>query len=372
VAKVKILHIIPTLEGGGAEKQLALLALAQAKQGDIVHIAIRRGGVYFPRLSGFMNIFIHKIGDYRWISPVIFIRLVLLIFKIKPNVIQTWLPQMDVLGGLVANLFHIPWVLSERTSGVPHVTQQYILNSIRAFLAKFSTTVVANSKSGYTYWDLKLSKSHRINLVPNAIDFLLPDDTVSYINSCRRNASLPYTFLVVGRLAKEKGVSDVLRAATLLPKIENVKIVIIGDGAIKDQLIDLSSELNLNSRVIFTPFDGSWLDRVNGATALISMSRYEGYPNVVLESVVSGLPIIVSDIAEHRDILSAKGAIFVPLDSPSVLANAMMNVIKDPVGSVERAHMALCEHRWLSPEDLAIKYKDIYLSITVGSQKCAE
>src|SRR5436190_16981302 len=113
---LRILHIIPTLEGGGAERQLSMLAAEQARRGHDVHVAVRRTGVHAQttRNSG---VRVHELGNLRSFDPRLFLALKCVIATVRPDIVQTWLPQMDVLGGAAIFSSRIPWIISERTSG---------------------------------------------------------------------------------------------------------------------------------------------------------------------------------------------------------------------------------------------------------------
>ena len=108
---LRILYIIPTLEGGGAERQLFLLAGNLSARGAEIHVACRRGGVFLGQLREH-GVSVHLLGEHRGVSPLLFFKIVKLIRALVPDVIQTWLPQMDVVGGGAALFSSIPWVLS--------------------------------------------------------------------------------------------------------------------------------------------------------------------------------------------------------------------------------------------------------------------
>src|SRR3954454_15474409 len=95
---ITILHAIPTLGGGGAERQLCMLASEQARRGACVHVGIRRGGVHEPVLKK-CGVHIHELGNARSINPRLLLALARTIAKVTPTIVQTWLPQMDVVGG---------------------------------------------------------------------------------------------------------------------------------------------------------------------------------------------------------------------------------------------------------------------------------
>src|SRR3954471_24939178 len=96
-----ILHMIPTLEGGGAERQLSMLAIEQARRGFDVHLAIRRGGVYVQAM-GEAGVQLHELHNLRSVNPKLFVAIRHIVNGVRPAVLQTWLPQMDILGGLAA------------------------------------------------------------------------------------------------------------------------------------------------------------------------------------------------------------------------------------------------------------------------------
>jgi len=105
---MKILHCIPVLDhGGGAERHLSYLAFEQAKRGQEVHVAFSRGGAYEERLRS-AGVALHDVGGRGNYDPRIFIKLLRLVVALRPDVVQTMLPQMDILGGAAALLTGSP------------------------------------------------------------------------------------------------------------------------------------------------------------------------------------------------------------------------------------------------------------------------
>src|ERR1039458_5533545 len=112
--KIRVLHCIPGLYGGGAERQLSYLSLALGKNGVDFHI------VYHVREPGFgkipdCKVTFHELPIYGNHDPLLLLRLVKLIRRVKPDLIQTWLLQMDVLGVLAALITGTPFVMTERS-----------------------------------------------------------------------------------------------------------------------------------------------------------------------------------------------------------------------------------------------------------------
>lgn len=106
------MYCIPTLEGGGAEGQVAGLAVEVAKLGHEVHVVFSREGVNLDRVKA-GGVAAHRVGLGGNHDPGIFFRLVRLIRKLRPDVVQTYLTQMDVLAGAAALATRTRWVLAE-------------------------------------------------------------------------------------------------------------------------------------------------------------------------------------------------------------------------------------------------------------------
>ena len=113
---MRILHLIPTLHGGGAERQLVYLAAGLRALGCDVHVGLQQGGTNLARLEA-AQATVHQLNTRGNYDPRILPAIVRLIRRVRPDVVQTWLMQMDVAGGAAALLTGTPWIVSERSSG---------------------------------------------------------------------------------------------------------------------------------------------------------------------------------------------------------------------------------------------------------------
>src|SRR5215216_4989655 len=98
---MRILYTIPTLGYGGAERQLSYLAAELAARGHEVHVASSRGGANLRRVKS-AGAEWHHLGGVCHSDPVILYRLLRLIRRLRPDVVQTILTPMDILGGTAA------------------------------------------------------------------------------------------------------------------------------------------------------------------------------------------------------------------------------------------------------------------------------
>src|SRR4051812_30702847 len=99
--------------GGGAERQLAYLAAPLAARGWQVHVALASGGPNLQRLEAGGAV-VHRLSAAGNHDPRLAWRLADVFRRVRPDLAQVWFVQMEVIGGIVAELFGTPWLISER------------------------------------------------------------------------------------------------------------------------------------------------------------------------------------------------------------------------------------------------------------------
>ncbi|MFT3697383.1 MAG: glycosyltransferase [Kofleriaceae bacterium] len=315
-----ILHVIASLESGGAERQLALLATEQARRGMQVHLAVRRRGPLEAMLQG---VHIHELADLAGADLRLVWQLVRFVRTFAPTIVQTWLPQMDVLGGSAALATRVPWVMTERSTDYPRDAALFARNTI----GRLASAIVANSVEGAAGW-------RDAHVIPNAVvvDHPVPTE--------------PPTVVFAGRLDdnKQPHVFVDAIARTRLPAI------VFGDGPLRGALESRARDLPIK----FAGYRADWHRWLASAIAFVTPSRREGEPNAVLEALAFGRPVIASDIAAHRHLVEPAFA----------------------VGDVDGLVRALASPRFTSRVDLANRslavtadrYDAVYTSVSARSR----
>jgi glycosyltransferase involved in cell wall biosynthesis len=137
------------------------------------------------------------------------------------------------------------------------------------------------------------------------------------------------TFIIVttGILHKRKNQDCLLRAFATAGKPQSV-LMIIGDGEQRESLEQLAVELSVAERTIFTGWRNDVLELVQGADLFVFGSTQEGLSNSILEAISVGLPCLVSDVPENREVVSNPEQYFHP-DQPAVLAEKIIRAIED-------------------------------------------
>src|SRR6266496_1166035 len=108
-----ILHVLPDLSRGGAERQFAYLISKQVDIGHKVDVAFLSEGPDAPRLDGITT---HKLFARSHYDPSLLWQLIRLTRELGPDIVHTWILIMDILGGSAARISGVPWILREPTS----------------------------------------------------------------------------------------------------------------------------------------------------------------------------------------------------------------------------------------------------------------
>jgi glycosyltransferase involved in cell wall biosynthesis len=357
VAPLRVLHCIPTLGGGGAERQVAYLSEQMTRIGASVHIACLRRGPNFERVQK-SGVILHELMCRNNYDPWILWQLVQMMHKVRPDLVQTWLPQMDVLGGLAAILNGIPFMMSERSCSKAYIGTWK--DRLRLIVGRRAVAIIANSESGKRYWQ-SLSHSRTIKVIRNGIPFSEIQRSCRAADEVTGVGAPTEVILWAGRYSAEKNPLMLLKAVRqVLTERVNAVVILFGEGPLKDDLIAMANQYGLQGRIRiedFNPQLWSWMKRAN---LFVSTSLFEGSPNAVLEAAAAGCPIVLSDIPEHRELLHDDSAFFVSPSDPTAVAQGMITSLRDPEKAERKAGLAYEElSRW-SVESVAAEYIRLY------------
>ena len=158
----------------------------------------------------------------------------------------------------------------------------------------------------------------------------------------------------VGRLEVRKGTDVLLRAAAELKKkgLSDVRVVVVGDGPLRDELPALAARLGIADRVHMLG-DRSDVHEVLGALdVFILPSRTEGMSNALLEAMATALPVVATAVGGNPEVVAAETTgVLVPSDNPTAMAEAIARLLASPataarLGAAARVHV---EERYSAP-----------------------
>ncbi|HET8773307.1 MAG TPA: glycosyltransferase [Thermoanaerobaculia bacterium] len=343
---MRILLLIPTLTGGGAERQLAYLESELRARGyDALAGYIYDGaGVWPDELPA------HRLPQRAPWSPLQILDILRLIRAWKPDVVQTCLARMDVAGGVAAMLAGVPFVLREPNSAASYRNFKSLLRKV---VGRGAAAIVANSVDGAAYW-----RARRTFVIPNGV----PSDAIAGAKPVARPAAGALA-VYVGRLTAEKNVDVLLRAAAEVMAERELFLILCGDGPERERLEALAETLGIAARVQFTGFVQSPWRYQRAADVALLLSDFEGLPNAAAECFAAGTPMVLSDISAHRE-LAGDDALLVPPGDAAAAAAAIRSVLDDPAAAARRAKRAQGRVRNWSIARMAATHDNVYTMLT--------
>lgn len=355
---MRIIHCIPSLENGGAERQLAIIAPLQARLGHEVHVAYVNPGPQLETL-GRSPVAIHRVPARGNHDTGIAFRLRRLFDDAGADVVQTWLPQMDVFGGLAALSSRVPWILSERSSAAAY-RHRWKDRWLRNQLGRLASGVLANSAGGAAVWEGRLRTERPVRVIGNAC----PVDQIDAaprapLGEMGVRAGAPVV-IFVGRLTVEKNIALLLEVIRAVAGRCSAAFLICGDGPLRGEVERSVGQMGLGARVIVAGDRTDVWSLMKASDVFISTSTFEGQPNAVLEAMACGCRLVVSDIAAHREFLGTDTAALVEADSRDGYVRAVEKAVAaDPV-AIARAEKARRLVETFSPARRAEEYVQAY------------
>lgn len=328
--KRRILHIIPTLERGGAEKQLVLLATRLPRDEFDVHVcALTRGGPLEADLRA-AGIPLTIIGK-RWkADPLAWWQLRRHIAQVQPDIVQTWLFTANAYGRTAARAAGVKRIIaSERCVDSWKGTHELWIDRL---LARQTDVIVCNSRGVEQFYRGQGIDASKLRVIYNGIGPAVP-------SSATRDQLLselglpPGTRLIgaVGRLWQQKRVKDLIWAADLLKVIRSdVHLVILGDGPQRKALERYRELCHIEDHVHFLGARNDVARWMPHFEVLWLASSFEGLPNVVMEAMAAGVPVVASDIPGTNELVvpGQTGFLF-PLGDRASLARITNKILDD-------------------------------------------
>jgi|MDSW01.1.fsa_nt_gb glycosyltransferase involved in cell wall biosynthesis len=310
-----ILHLITSINKGGAENHLFYLAKEQIKNNKVSVIYFKGDGYWksnYNRL-GIKTINLSKQGSSLFdnIKKILFVRN--FISKEKVNIAHAHLPHMEILMFFVLlfKKFDIKYFITKHVDnnflgGSRYKSKSILASFIDYLLTNKATSIICISKAVKEYY-VQSFLSHNKNkykLVYYGID----SSCLKFLKSKKENYQIPKNKIIfgsIGRLVKQKNYEHILRSFKEFTKINKTSavLVIAGSGPEEKKLKNLSIKLGINKKVIWLGFVndiGKFLKKID---IFCMNSNWEGLGLVLLEAMYFKKPIIAPRISAIPEVI---------------------------------------------------------------------
>jgi glycosyltransferase involved in cell wall biosynthesis len=239
-----------------------------------------------------------------------------------------------VVGAWLSGRFGVPLLTLLRGTDVPgHRELEPWMHRTAGPLIRLiwrrSSRVISNSEAMARQAERSL-KGLSVETVHNGVDL-----TVYRPRQSANRSGEPLRVLYAGRLVRVKRLEELIRVWAGVVKQSQVPVMLelAGFGPEREGLERLVGELGLSDHVNFLGQldEAAMIQAYQRASIFVSWSRDEGLPNAVLEAMACGLPVVLSDIGPHREIVAdSDGGILCDADPPSDLLTSLLDLIHNP------------------------------------------
>ena len=335
----KILHVVGDSKFGGGSLiilRLALMAKAMGWEIDCLttdptfQIMLRESGIGVVPLDAIRRP-IRPITDLRGLS-----RVSSFLKSHRYDLVHTHSSKAGFIGRRAAWSAGVPGVIHTVHGFAFHEESNpvsvWAYSSLERMAARWCHRIVTVSNF-HREWALRLGIGNRSQLVaiPNGISekrvvASRPREVV------RRSWSLAddeLVFLSTGRLAPQKGLNYLIEAIPILAArlAHRFRVVIAGEGPLKDPLNARAHRLGVQNRVLFLGFQQHVGDLLGAADIVVLPTQREGLSIALLEAMAAGKPIVTTNIGSNREATGeGKTALLVPPKEPEALAEAIIRL----------------------------------------------
>ncbi len=315
----KIVFVMPSLSGGGAERVLVTIANYLANKGYQVVIAltIKKDIVYSVDEKIIIECNFFKKSFYNQIR---FIRLILK--KYRGSKVVSFLTNQNIFTVIASLGLKNEVIISERNDPSKDLEGKKYLIKIKNYLYSKADKIVFQSKGAMDYYSKVIQKKGII--INNPLKIGLPK---RYLGVRKKE------IVTVARLEPQKNILLLIKAFNIFQKNNsNYILSIYGKGSLEEELKSVVRALKLEEKVFFRGFVKDVSEKICSASLFVLSSDYEGVSNAMLEALAMGIPTISTDSPPGGARMFIKDGIngfLVPIRNENILASKMNRIVND-------------------------------------------
>lgn len=326
---------LPSLEGGGAERVMVILANGLAQRGHRVDLILAKAeGPYLAEVAPEVRVV--DLASRRVLASLP--RLISYLQRERPRAILSALNHANLVMIIARELSGTSCrlVISERRSasgdppGFTTFATHWLMRRLYSRADKVIAVAQALADELITEFGLP---SERVIAIPNPVDVDgIRALATENIDHPWVGSDEPPLFLAVGRLAVEKDYPTLLQAFAKVHTKRPCRLLILGEGELRSQLSDTIRALGLSDSAQLLGFQSNPYKWMRACAVYVMSSQAEGFPNSLAQAMACGARIVSTDCKTGpNEILEAgKWGALVPVGDPDALAQAMEAALEHP------------------------------------------
>lgn len=369
---MRIALVITELEPGGAEACLVKLAIFLKRRGHSVHVFALSQSPSKTKLIGLLEAeaipckFANAKSLLSFLRTTVWLRRQLKSFK--PQIVQAMLFHANIVAA-VATLGLRTLCIGGARVKPPQRSRQII----QRIMARRMQHFVCVSKSVQAHCrEVEKIPESKLSVIPNGIDLQsIPRSPTRppWLNTAEAGLLTENSpvLLFVGRLDPQKGILELVKdAGNLLADLPH-HLVLIGDGPLRAAINEAALHSGVENRVHIFPWQEEPFAWMHWCELLLLPARYEGMPNVILEAMAIGKPVIAYEVDGTRELIGDSTEASLQL-APPENAELLYRQVSDLATNIElrerlgRYNRSRIANHFQLDEQLQ-KYLDLYESL---------
>ncbi len=217
-----------------------------------------------------------------------------------------------------------------------HLDQKYPVRRLRELSEKFLTNKAdkticvsySNQKDGLERFNMK-----RSIVIYNAVDLMKFNPDMQF-RDIRNELGVGNDKVLIGYIVRITGQKDPFTLLKGFKKVtkesKDAVLLIVGEGDLKDETVNLAKELKLDNQLIFQPFRSDIPDILNAIDIYCLPSLWEGFPIGILEAMAMRKTVVASSVDGNKELIKeGETGLMLPHSNPDKLAEVLLKAIKD-------------------------------------------
>ena len=339
----RVVYLITDLDIGGAERSLFQLATRLPRDEFSIEVITLTGGGRVAKWLKEGGIPVTSLDIKRgWGLAAVF-RLRRWLKNLRPDILHTFLFHANIMGRVAAAGLGVGAVISSVRVAERRFKWHLALDWLSSPLMNLEVCVSEGVRR-FTETRAKIPK-RKLTVIPNGVDLAEFEEKdlgapIQATRTGRRPSDIRSSLhlspdapliLTIGRLDRQKGISFFLQAAReILQEFPQARFLIVGRGPDEGKLISLTRNLGIKKAVRFLGFRDDVPEVLAAADIFVLASLWEGMPNVVLEAMASGKPVVGTQVEGTEElVIPGETGFLVPPADAKALARDICRLMRE-------------------------------------------
>lgn len=314
---MRVLHVISSLEIGGAQRLMSDLLPLQKRMGvDVSLLVLKTEDTDFTKKVLDAGVPITSLNATSFRNPLLAIKLRRVIKNY--DIVHAHLVHALYLCSIAARGLDVELVYTEHSTSNNRRGKTFMQSIEKWIYGRYEKLISISEQTQTALQGWLQSSDSRFVVIHNGVD--------TKVFSSIHREKIPNSLIMVSRFASSKDQETVIRAMKMLN--EDVTVRFVGDGENLEHCKQVAKEIGVGNRVSFLGARSDVANLVDESYIGIQSSNWEGFGLTAVEMMAAGLPVIATDVDGLKQVVEGAGVLF-PVGDAVALAQHIKHILND-------------------------------------------